>query len=98
MGLGAWSFLEEFPDTDIKKFESVADIFIHVSLALIMLGMVIFWMSFAGCLGALRENLCFLKMVSIILTKSYSSFALLTANLLGPHELRLSLINETLSL
>lgn len=65
MSLGAWSFLEEYPETDLKKFESIGDIFTHVSLALIVLGMIVFWMSFAGCLGALRENLCFLRLVNI---------------------------------
>lgn len=64
MGLGAWSFLEEYPETDLKKFQNIADFFVHISLALIILGMIVFWMSFAGCLGALRENLCFLKLVS----------------------------------
>ncbi|XP_015791256.1 tetraspanin-33 [Tetranychus urticae] len=67
MALGAWSFLEEYPETDLAKFESVLDIFIHVSLALVILGMIIFWMSLAGCLGALRENLCFLKLYSLML-------------------------------
>ena len=66
MGLGVWSFLEEYPETDLKKFQNVADLFVHISLALMILGMIVFWMSFAGCLGALRENLCFLKLVSQI--------------------------------
>ncbi|XP_074600323.1 tetraspanin-33-like [Brevipalpus obovatus] len=67
MGLGAWSFLEEYPETDLKKFQNIADFFVHISLALIILGMIVFWMSFAGCLGALRENLCFLKLYSLML-------------------------------
>lgn len=65
MSLGVWSFLEEFPETDLKKFQDFGDILTHVSLALIILGMIVFWMSFAGCLGALRENLCFLRLVII---------------------------------
>jgi len=64
IGLGAWSFSEEYQETDISKFQNVVDVFVHVSLGLIIVGTIVFIMSCAGCLGALRENLCFLNLVS----------------------------------
>ena len=62
IGLGGWSFLEEYNQT-LLKVQNILDIILHISLALMVVGGVIFGMSFAGCLGALRENLCLLKLV-----------------------------------
>ena len=39
----------------------------NISLSLVFFGVIIFSMSFAGCLGALRENLCLLKLYSLML-------------------------------
>lgn len=66
IGLGAWSVLQEYHETsNLVQVDTVLDAILHISLALIIVGMIIFMMSFAGCLGALRENLCLLKLVSI---------------------------------
>lgn len=62
MSLGAWSLLEEY-DYNLFKFQNVFDFLLHISLGLVMAGFVIFSMSFTGCLGALRENLCLIKLV-----------------------------------
>ena len=66
IGLGAWSILQEYHETStIVQVDTVLDAILHISLSLILVGMIIFSMSFAGCLGALRENLCLLKIVSV---------------------------------
>lgn len=67
VGLGAWSFLEEYSETSLPKVQNILDIVLHISLALMVIGTVIFSMSFAGCLGALRENLWLLKLYSLML-------------------------------
>lgn len=65
IGLGIWSILQEYNETsNLVQVDTVLDAILHISLSLIIVGMVIFMMSFAGCLGALRENLCLLKLVS----------------------------------
>lgn len=76
VGLGTWSFLEEYSQTNLPKVQSILDIVLHISLALIFVGLVIFSMSFAGCLGALRENLCLLKLVSKIRWPSWPCFVM----------------------
>lgn len=68
VGLGVWSVLQEYNETSsIVQVDTVLDAILHISLALIIIGMIIFSMSFAGCLGALRENLCLLKIVRILI-------------------------------
>lgn len=63
--LGAWSALQEYHETSsLISVDTFLDAILHISLSLILVGMVIFSMSFAGCLGALRENLFLLKIVS----------------------------------
>lgn len=64
--LGAWSFLEEYNDTLIS-IRNVFDVILHISLAIIVFGTIVFSMSFAGCIGALRENLFLLKIYSLML-------------------------------
>lgn len=67
MGLGVWSFMEESSQLSMIRVQNVKDIMFNISLALVFLGVIVFSMSFAGCLGALRENLCLLKLYSLML-------------------------------
>lgn len=68
IGLGGWSFSEEVSEYGYSRFlrvDSAIHLVLHVSLAMMIIGGITFLMSFAGCLGALRENICLLKLVSI---------------------------------
>lgn len=68
IGLGAWSFSVEVSEngyTRLLRVDSVVHLVLHVSLAMMIVGGITFLMSFAGCLGALRENICLLKLVSL---------------------------------
>lgn len=47
------------------KLENVYDVILNVSLVMVIMGGVVFIVSFAGCVGALRENTCLLKFVSV---------------------------------
>lgn len=67
IALGAWSFSEEVSEngfTKLLQVDSIVHLVLHVSLAMMIIGGITFLMSFAGCLGALRENICLLKLVS----------------------------------
>lgn len=67
IGLGAWSFSQEVSEyglTRLVQVDNPTHLVLHVSLAMMFIGGITFLMSFAGCLGALRENICLLKLVS----------------------------------
>lgn len=71
VGLGTWSFLEE--NSQLNRVNGIRDLIFrdsnifNISLILVCFGIIVFSMSFAGCLGALRENLCLLKLYSLML-------------------------------
>lgn len=66
IGLGGWSLLEEY-DYNLLKFRNIFDFLLHISLGLVFAGLIVFSMSFTGCLGALRENLFLIKLVKLLL-------------------------------
>lgn len=75
---GIWAWTEK------GFFDDIADqteIPLDPVLLIISIGFVMFILSFAGCLGSLRENICLLKFFSIILGIIF--FAELVAGILG---------------
>lgn len=54
-----------------KSVTSVLDIILDPSVMLIILGVIFGFISFFGCFGSLRENICFLKFVSIVIDWHY---------------------------
>lgn len=67
MAIGAYGMYFTAVDLqDKKSLEIVYIIFTDLSGVLVAFGGIIFLISSAGCVGALRENMCLLKFVSII--------------------------------
>ena len=72
---GVWAFAEKnrlgLDGTDFNsiqaKYVSVFSVVFDLTVLVIVLGMVIFVLAFAGCIGALRENICLLKAVTVLL-------------------------------
>ncbi|XP_013778968.1 tetraspanin-33-like [Limulus polyphemus] len=67
VGIGGWSFLEEYSESGLPEVKNVFDVLLQVSIVLMVVGAVVFSISFSGCLGALRENTCLLKFYSFLL-------------------------------
>ncbi|XP_076363937.1 tetraspanin 86D isoform X1 [Tachypleus tridentatus] len=67
VGIGGWSFLEEYSESGLPEVKNVFDVLLQVSIVLMVVGAVVFSISFSGCLGALRENTCLLKVYSFLL-------------------------------
>lgn len=63
IALGVWSFFEEYEYNHLFKLRNIFDLILHISVALVFSGSIVFIMSLMGCLGALRENLCLIKLV-----------------------------------
>lgn len=67
VAIGGWSFLEEYNYKGLPAINNAFELFVRISIIVMVLGGVVFIISFAGCLGALRENRCLLKFYSYIL-------------------------------
>ncbi|XKL62617.1 hypothetical protein PGB90_002450 [Kerria lacca] len=67
IAIGLYAFWDKYNATGLVKVETVYDIILNVSLVLIILGAIVFIVSFAGFVGALRENTCLLKFYSLSL-------------------------------
>lgn len=57
--------MDKWQATGSVRVENVYDVILNISLVMVIAGAVVFVVSFAGCVGALRENTCLLKFVSI---------------------------------
>lgn len=66
IGVGLYAFVEKWQTTGSIRMENVYDVVLNISLVMVIAGGVVFVVSFAGCIGALRENTCLLKFVSIL--------------------------------
>ena len=64
IGIGLYAFVDKWQLTGSVKLENVYDVILNVSLIMVLMGGVVFIVSFAGCVGALRENTCLLKFVT----------------------------------
>ena len=43
------------------KLSTIFDVIFNIGFLLLLIGFIVFIVSFAGCIGALRENMCLLR-------------------------------------
>ncbi|KAL4231235.1 Tetraspanin-33 [Mactra antiquata] len=66
LGIGVWAYIEKSKDF-YQDIQTVYDVLADLSLLLIIAGSIIFFVGYAGCIGALRENLCWLRIFYAII-------------------------------
>ena len=97
IGIGLYAFVDKWQATGLVRVENVYDVILNISLVMIFAGGVIFVVSFAGCVGALRENTCLLKFYSLCLLVFFLlEMAIAIMGFVFPHTMQ-SLLEETLS-
>lgn len=67
--VGSWAYYEKHKFTTSSSDEKSShveffDLIFDLTILIVILGCIIFIIAFAGCIGALRENVCLLKFVS----------------------------------
>lgn len=67
MGIGIYAIMDRWSSGEAFKFETIFDVIFNVGFLLLLIGFVVFIVSFAGCIGALRENMCLLRFYSLCL-------------------------------
>ena len=66
VGVGLYAFFEKWKGTGYSLVQNAQQIILDVSIIMMIVGFIVFSVSWAGCVGALRENSCLLKFVSYI--------------------------------
>lgn len=67
VGVGIYAVLDKWHSGEGFKLENVFDVLFNLAFLIIILGGIVFIVSFAGCIGALRENMCLLRFYSFFL-------------------------------
>lgn len=67
LGIGTYAIIDKWASGEGFRLENVYDIIFNLAFLLVICGGVISIVSFAGCIGALRENMCLLKFYSFCL-------------------------------
>lgn len=82
IGIGMYAFVDKWLLTGWVKLETIYDVVLNVSLVMVIMGGIVFIVSFAGCVGALRENTCLLKFVRFTRTCCGSNINVLSFSIL----------------
>lgn len=67
VGVGLYAFFEKWKGTGYSLVLNAEQMILDISIIMLIVGFVMFTVSFAGCVGALRENSCLLKFVRHIM-------------------------------
>lgn len=88
VGVGIYAVIDKWQSGEGFKLDNVYDVMINLAFLLVVIGGVVFIVSFAGCIGALRENVCLLKFYSLCLLLFFlAEMALAGLGLIFPHKL-----------
>lgn len=86
-GIGVYAVWDKWSSGEGFRLENVYDIIFNLAFLLIIIGGIVTIVSFAGCIGALRENMCLLKFYSLCLLMFFLvEMALAALGFIFPHK------------
>lgn len=88
IGIGIYAIMDKWSSGEAFKLNTIFDVIFNVGFLLLLIGVVVFIVSFAGCIGALRENMCLLRFYSFCLLLFFLAEMLVIAlGFIYPHKL-----------
>lgn len=88
VGVGIYAALDKWSSGEAFKLQTIFDVMFNIGFLLMIIGGIIFIVSFAGCIGALRENMFLLKFYSLCLLIFFlAEMTLLALSFIYPNKL-----------
>lgn len=88
VAVGIYAALDKWSSGEAFKLETIFDVMFNIGFLLMIIGGVVFLISFAGCIGALRENMCLLRFYSLCLLIFFlAEMTLLALSFIYPNKL-----------
>eukprot|EP00092_Neocalanus_flemingeri_P024378 GFUD01026434.1.p1 GENE.GFUD01026434.1~~GFUD01026434.1.p1 ORF type:complete len:308 (-),score=55.20 GFUD01026434.1:709-1632(-) len=88
LGVGVYAALDKWSSGEAFKLHTIFDVMFNIGFLLIIIGGIVFLVSFAGCIGALRENMCLLRFYSLCLLIFFlAEMTLLALSFIYPNKL-----------
>lgn len=95
VAVGVYAVLDKFSSGEAFKLETIFDVLFNLGFLLIIVGGIVFIVSFAGCIGALRENMCLLRFYSLFLLLLFlAEMVCLALGFIYPHKMNEFLEDE----
>lgn len=61
--IGIYAIMDKWSSGEAFKLSTIFDVIFNIGFLLLLIGFIVFIVSFAGCIGALRENMCLLRYI-----------------------------------
>jgi len=88
LGIGVYAALDKWSSGEAFKLQTIFDVMFNIGFLLMIIGGIVFLVSFAGCIGALRENMCLLRFYSLCLLIFFlAEMTLLALSFIYPNKL-----------
>lgn len=88
IGIGIYAIMDKWSSGEAFKLNTIFDVIFNIGFLLLLIGVVVFIVSFAGCIGALRENMCLLRFYSLCLLLFFlAEMTVIALGFIYPHKL-----------
>merc|ERR1712223_1491925 len=87
VAIGIYAVFDKWTSGEGFRFENIFDVIFNLAFLFIIIGVVVFIVSFAGCIGALRENMCLLRFYSFCLLLFLAEMLVIALGFIYPHKL-----------